>query len=116
MKAIGYQTAGAITAPNALENITLAEPTATGFDLLVEIKAISVNPVDTKIRASSSASAGEYKIIGWDAVGVVKAVGEKASLFNVAMKCGMRAISVAAEVTQNINWLMSELSAINLKV
>lgn len=83
MKAIGYQTAGAITAPNALENITIAEPTATGFDLLVEIKAISVNPVDTKIRASSSASAGEYKIIGWDAVGVVKAVGEKASLFNV---------------------------------
>lgn len=83
MKAIGYQTAGAITAPNALENITLAEPTATGFDLLVEIKAISVNPVDTKIRASSSASAGEYKIIGWDAVGVVKAIGEKVSLFNV---------------------------------
>ncbi|RBP77642.1 zinc-binding alcohol dehydrogenase family protein [Shewanella putrefaciens] len=83
MKAIGYQTAGAITAPNALENITLAEPTATGFDLLVEIKAISVNPVDTKIRASSSAPAGEYKIIGWDAVGVVKAVGEKVTLFNV---------------------------------
>lgn len=83
MKAIGYQTAGAITAPNALENITLAEPTATGFDLLVEIKAISVNPVDTKIRASSSAPAGEYKIIGWDAVGVVKAIGEKVSLFNV---------------------------------
>ncbi|CAD6364412.1 zinc-binding alcohol dehydrogenase family protein [Shewanella putrefaciens] len=83
MKAIGYQTAGAITAPNALENITLAEPTATGFDLLVEIKAISVNPVDTKIRASSSAPTGEYKIIGWDAVGVVKAVGEKVSLFNV---------------------------------
>lgn len=83
MKAIGYQTAGAITAPNALENITLAEPTATGFDLLVELKAISVNPVDTKIRASSSAPAGEYKIIGWDAVGVVKSVGEKVSLFNV---------------------------------
>ncbi|MCU8014410.1 zinc-binding alcohol dehydrogenase family protein [Shewanella sp. SM74] len=83
MKAIGYQTAGAITSPNALENITLAEPTATGFDLLVEIKAISVNPVDTKIRASSSAPAGEYKIIGWDAVGVVKAIGEKVSLFNV---------------------------------
>ncbi|MCU7964251.1 zinc-binding alcohol dehydrogenase family protein [Shewanella sp. SW32] len=83
MKAIGYQTAGAITAPNALENITLAEPTATGFDLLVEVKAISVNPVDTKIRASSSAPASEYKIIGWDAVGVVKAVGENVSLFKV---------------------------------
>ncbi|MFB2780583.1 zinc-binding alcohol dehydrogenase family protein [Shewanella mangrovisoli] len=83
MRAIGYQAAGAIDAPNALENITLAEPTPQGFDLLVEVKAISVNPVDTKIRASSSATAGEYKILGWDAVGVVKAVGNKVSLFKV---------------------------------
>jgi NADPH2:quinone reductase len=83
MRAIGYQTAGAINAHNALENITLAKPTPTGFDLLVEVKAISVNPVDTKIRASSSAPAGEYKILGWDAVGVVKAVGDKVSLFKV---------------------------------
>lgn len=83
MKAIGYQTAGAIIAPNALEDITLSVPTATGFDLLVEVNAISVNPVDTKIRASSSAPAGEYKIIGWDGVGVVKAVGENVSLFSV---------------------------------
>lgn len=83
MRAIGYQTAGAINAHNALENITLAKPIPTGFDLLVEVKAISVNPVDTKIRASSSAPAGEYKILGWDAVGVVKAIGDKVSLFNV---------------------------------
>lgn len=83
MRAVGYQTAGAINAHNALENITLAKPTPTGFDLLVEVKAISVNPVDTKIRASSSAPAGEYKILGWDAVGVVKAIGDKVSLFNV---------------------------------
>lgn len=83
MRAIGYQTAGAINAHNALENITLAKPTPTGFDLLVEVKAISVNSVDTKIRASSSAPAGEYKILGWDAVGVVKAIGDKVSLFKV---------------------------------
>lgn len=83
MKAIGYQTAGAITAPNALEDITLAEPTATGFDLLIEVNAISVNPVDTKIRTSSPAAEGEYKIIGWDGVGIVKAVGENVSLFKV---------------------------------
>ena len=83
MRAVGYQTAGAVDAHNALENITLAKPTPTGFDLLVEVKAISVNPVDTKIRASSSAPAGEYKILGWDAVGVVKAIGDKVSLFKV---------------------------------
>ena len=83
MRAVGYQTAGAVDAHNALENITLVKPTPTGFDLLVEVKAISVNPVDTKIRASSSAPAGEYKILGWDAVGVVKAIGDKVSLFKV---------------------------------
>lgn len=83
MRAVGYQTAGAADAHNALENITLAKPTPTGFDLLVEVKAISVNPVDTKIRASSSAPAREYKILGWDAVGVVKAIGDKVSLFKV---------------------------------
>ncbi|QYJ79155.1 zinc-binding alcohol dehydrogenase family protein [Shewanella acanthi] len=83
MKAIGYQTAGEISAPNALENITLAEPIPQGFDLLVEVKAISVNPIDTKVRKSNSAPAGEYKILGWDAVGVVKAVGDKVSLFKV---------------------------------
>ncbi|WP_133179281.1 zinc-binding alcohol dehydrogenase family protein [Shewanella decolorationis] len=83
MRAIGYQRASAVNAHNALENITLTEPTPKGFDLLVEVKAISVNPVDTKIRASSSATAGEYKILGWDAVGVVKAVGNKVSLFKV---------------------------------
>ncbi|MEL4238694.1 zinc-binding alcohol dehydrogenase family protein [Shewanella xiamenensis] len=83
MRAVGYQTAGAVDAHNALENITLAKPAPTGFDLLVEVKAISVNPVDTKIRASSSAPAGEYKILGWDAVGVVKAIGDKVSLFKV---------------------------------
>jgi len=62
-----------------LHEIELPQPTATGHDLLIEVKAISVNPVDTKIRAGFT---GETpRVLGWDAVGVVTAVGEAVTLF-----------------------------------
>ncbi|WP_394130165.1 zinc-binding alcohol dehydrogenase family protein [Shewanella maritima] len=83
MKAIGYYHTGAIKADNALEDIQLPMPQATGHDLLIEVNAIAVNPVDTKIRQRKQPAAGEAQILGWDAVGVVKAVGDKTSLFNV---------------------------------
>lgn len=83
MKAVGYQTAHPIDHPEALLDITLPDPVATGRDLLVEVKAVSVNPVDTKVRASASRS-GEgpgYKVLGWDASGIVRAVGPEVTLF-----------------------------------
>lgn len=93
MKAIGYQHAHAlpdVLANNqvsdpagSLQDITLPMPTAIGHDILVEVKAISVNPVDTKIRQHQSAQDGEWKVLGWDAVGTVKAVGDEVSLFSV---------------------------------
>jgi len=62
-----------------LHEIELPQPTATGHDLLIEVKAISVNPVDTKIRTGFT---GETpRVLGWDAVGVVTAVGEAVTLF-----------------------------------
>ncbi|MFC4656166.1 MULTISPECIES: zinc-binding alcohol dehydrogenase family protein [Rheinheimera] len=82
MKAIGYKSAHDISAL-ALEDIELPVPNATGHDLLVEVKAVSVNPVDTKIRKGVSAAAADYKVLGWDAVGIVKAVGDQVSLFQV---------------------------------
>jgi zinc-binding alcohol dehydrogenase family protein len=82
MKAIGYRTPQAITAPEALLDITLPDPVATGRDLLVEVKAVSVNPVDTKVRASAAPAQGqEYKVLGWDASGIVQAVGPQVTLF-----------------------------------
>lgn len=83
MKAIGYQTAHPIDHPESLLDITLPEPSATGRDLLVEVLAVSVNPVDTKVRKSSSRSGDgpDYKVLGWDATGIVKAVGPDVSLF-----------------------------------
>jgi zinc-binding alcohol dehydrogenase family protein len=81
MKAIAYQHALPITDDHALLDVTLAEPVATGRDLLVEVKAISVNPVDAKVRAGVNPPDGEFKVIGWDAAGIVRAVGNEASLF-----------------------------------
>lgn len=82
MKAVGYQTPQPIDQPDALLDITLPEPVATGRDLLVEVKAVSVNPVDTKVRKSALPADGQtHKVLGWDASGIVKAVGPDVTLF-----------------------------------
>ncbi|WP_286939226.1 MULTISPECIES: zinc-binding alcohol dehydrogenase family protein [unclassified Pseudoalteromonas] len=81
MKAIGYQKSLPIENELSLQDIELETPTAQGHDILVEVKAVSVNPVDFKVRQAMPAAEGEYKVIGWDATGVVKSVGENVSLF-----------------------------------
>lgn len=81
MKAIGYIHSRPIDADDALLDIQLPEPTPGPRDLLVEVRAISVNPVDTKVRQRAEPAAGEYKVLGWDAAGVVRAVGSEVSLF-----------------------------------
>ena len=81
MKAIGYTKSLPINAPESLTDIELPQPIATGRDLLVKVKAIAVNPVDYKIRQNVAPTDGEYKVIGWDAVGEVVATGEAATQF-----------------------------------
>lgn len=81
MRAIGYQTPLPIEDDNSLVDIDLQRPTPSGRDLLVEIKAISVNPADVKIRANARPEAGSWKVLGWDAAGVVVEAGPEASLF-----------------------------------
>ena len=81
MKAIAYQTNLPIDHPDSLVDITLPDPVATGHDLLVEVHAVSVNPVDYKIRSGVKPADGEWKVIGWDAAGIVKAVGPDVTLF-----------------------------------
>ncbi|MBP1495018.1 zinc-binding alcohol dehydrogenase family protein [Acinetobacter nosocomialis] len=82
MKAVAYQKAGPITSPESLVDIELDTPVAKGHDLLVRVQAISVNPVDTKIRKNISAESG-WKVLGWDAVGTVEAIGDKVTQFKV---------------------------------
>ncbi|GAB3529747.1 zinc-binding alcohol dehydrogenase family protein [Photobacterium alginatilyticum] len=86
MKAIGYLTPKTIDQQDALVDFELPTPTATGRDLLVKVKAISVNPVDTKVRASAAPEEGQYKVLGWDAVGEVTAVGEEVEHYQVGDK------------------------------
>lgn len=81
MKAVAYYHSLAIDHPDALIDISLPEPTARGHDLLVEVQAISVNPVDTKVRRGASPAAGEARVLGWDAAGIVRAVGDRVTLF-----------------------------------
>ncbi|GAB5387451.1 MAG: zinc-binding alcohol dehydrogenase family protein [Alphaproteobacteria bacterium] len=81
MKAVGYHTAGAIERDDALIDIELEAPEATGHDLLVRIEAVSVNPVDTKIRQVRESENGQPVILGWDAVGTVEATGDKVTAF-----------------------------------
>lgn len=81
MRAVGYYTPYPINADQALVDLELPMPVASGFDLLVEIKAVSVNPVDTKVRKGQQPESNQARILGYDASGVVKAVGENVSLF-----------------------------------
>ncbi|KQZ62973.1 Zn-dependent oxidoreductase [Rhizobium sp. Root149] len=76
MKAIAYQTAGSLDRADALMDVELDTPAASGRDLLVKVKAVSVNPVDTKVRRRASAEDGQWKVLGWDAAGEVVAIGE----------------------------------------
>lgn len=76
MKAIGIKTL------NELEEFDLPIPELSDSDLLIEIKAIGLNPVDTKVRKQHN-SPSHPKILGWDASGIVKAIGKKVSHFSI---------------------------------
>ncbi len=81
MKAIAYYQSLPIDHPDALQDVQLAAPQPGPNDLLVEVKAISVNPVDTKIRRNVQPDAGQAKVLGWDVAGVVTAVGDAVKQF-----------------------------------
>jgi NADPH2:quinone reductase len=81
MRAVGYQDSLPITAQAALVDITLPNPEPLGRDLLVQVRAVSVNPVDTKVRMRAKPEAGEWKVLGYDAAGTVVATGPGATLF-----------------------------------
>ncbi|MDT6961493.1 zinc-binding alcohol dehydrogenase family protein [Cupriavidus sp. SZY C1] len=85
MKAIVYDKAGLpIDDPRALYELDLPRPAPQARDLLVRIEAIAVNPVDSKLRLGVQPTGP--RVLGWDAVGTVDAVGEAVELFNVGDK------------------------------
>ncbi|MGE0290467.1 MAG: zinc-binding alcohol dehydrogenase family protein [Bradyrhizobium sp.] len=81
MKAVGYQKSLPIEDTDSLIDFETAKPEPKGRDIRVAVKAISANPVDYKVRKRAAPPAGEHKILGFDAAGVVDAVGPEVSLF-----------------------------------
>ncbi|MBN3848991.1 zinc-binding alcohol dehydrogenase family protein [Paraburkholderia sp. Ac-20342] len=83
MKAIGLYRYLPIDHAEALVDVEIPQPEASGHDLLVKVEAISVNPVDTKVRAPKDTVENAPRVLGWDAAGTVVAVGPEVSLFKV---------------------------------
>jgi zinc-binding alcohol dehydrogenase family protein len=81
MRAVGYRQSLPITAESSLVDLELPEPVAAGRDLLVAVRAISVNPVDTKVRVRAQPAEGGASVLGWDVAGTVKAVGPEVTAF-----------------------------------
>jgi NADPH2:quinone reductase len=85
MRAIGFRRSLPISEKESFIEFETEKPIPTGYDLLVKIAAISVNPVDFKIRQNAARETvlDTPKVIGWDAVGTVEAVGDSVTRFNV---------------------------------
>ncbi len=83
MKAVGYETPGPVERPDSLIDLELDKPSPSGHDILVQIQAVSVNPVDYKVRLNRPPIDDGPGILGWDAVGEVVAIGDDVRGFTV---------------------------------
>lgn len=81
MRAVTYTEGSTVDAPGALKDTTFADPVPAGRDLLVRVQAVSVNPIDTKVRQGAYKQGCEPKVLGWDAAGTVVSAGPEAHLF-----------------------------------
>jgi zinc-binding alcohol dehydrogenase family protein len=81
MKAIGFRESLPVDHPEALIEFDAPVPEPGPQDLRVAVRAVAVNPVDTKIRRHAAPTDGARRILGWDAVGIVDAVGSEVSIF-----------------------------------
>lgn len=81
MKAIGYRPASPLSAPDCFIELERAPPVPAAHDLLVSVRAVSVNPVDTKVRNGSVPVGDDVDILGWDVAGTVRDVGSEVTLF-----------------------------------
>lgn len=83
MRAVAFKHPGPVDREDSLVDIELPDPVATGRDLLVRVHAVSVNPVDAKVRAGMRGSGGDWRVLGFDAAGVVEATGPEVTGFKV---------------------------------
>jgi len=83
MKAVGYERCLPISDDDSLQDVELNVPEAKGNDILVAVKAISVNPVDYKIRQNRSPKNNEWEVLGWDVAGIIESVGPDVENFKL---------------------------------
>lgn len=83
MKAVVFNRPLPVSNPESLIDLELPMPEYGEQDLLVEVQAIAVNPVDIKVRASARPATGTWRILGWDAVGSVRALGARVTGFEI---------------------------------
>ncbi|WP_321281789.1 zinc-binding alcohol dehydrogenase family protein [Marinifilum fragile] len=111
MKAIGFKKSLPISEADSLIELDLVQPIPTANDILVKIEAISVNPVDYKVRQNTNLLQphDQPKILGWDAAGTVVAVGDKVDYF----KLGDR-VFYAGDITRQGSYAEFQLVDENL--
>jgi len=83
MKAVALTQYLPVTNTDSLMDVELSAPAVSGRDILVRVEAVSVNPVDTKVRAPKETIEPQPRVLGWDAAGTVVAVGDDVTLFSV---------------------------------
>src|SRR5438105_4453951 len=81
MKAVGLLKYLPIDHPESLLDLDLPKPELGPRDLLVRVRAVSVNPVDTKVRSPKEKIEAAPRVLGWDAAGSVEAIGSGVRLF-----------------------------------
>ncbi len=83
MKVVSFHKPLPISDPESFLDLNAEKPLPAARDLLVEIRAVGINPVDAKIRSGGGPGSptGDLKILGWDAAGVVRAIGAEVTLF-----------------------------------
>src|SRR5260221_6968951 len=112
MKAVGYKRSLPIDAADALIDFEAPKPEPTGRDIRVAVKAISANPADYKMRKRAEPPEGQIKILGYDAAGIVDAVGPEVTLF----KPGDEVLYAGSIQRQGTNsefiWSMSALRGV----
>jgi len=98
MKVIGIKTSHEITHEDSLVEFEIKKPKAEGFGIVVKVNAVSINPVDTKVRANSAKNIilDQPKILGYDGVGIIDSIGEKVTNLKVGDK-----VFYAGDVTKN---------------
>jgi len=83
MKAVALTHYLPIEDPSSFLDVNLPKPSPEGRDILVAVKAVSINPVDTKVRSPKDTVEATPRVLGWDASGVIEAIGPYVTLFNV---------------------------------